>query len=257
MGLRSTRAVVSKTMRMSNSSKLVSLITERYGLVKVMARGARRPQSKFGASLEPVTLIDCMYYYKDTRDIQTLSNAEIEQPWSALKEDLRMLSVASCMVELAQTHTPEGDVSATTFGLVADSLDGLEAGREKDAEKHLWRFMIRLLAAAGYRPALDSCVKCGTKPKGPSVFFSLADGGVLCSCADTGGSYGFRVTAGALMVMKSLLESRAEDLPRLTIGNRQKDEVEKTVLQFLAWQSGSSRQPKSLAFLRKISGDGK
>ncbi len=80
MGLRSTRAVVSKTMRMSNSSKLVTLITEKYGLIKVIAKGARRPKSKFGASLEPVTLSDCIYYHRESRDLQTLSSSEIESP---------------------------------------------------------------------------------------------------------------------------------------------------------------------------------
>jgi len=252
MGLRSTRAVVSKTMRMSNSSKLVTLITEKYGLVKVMAKGARRPKSMFGASLEPVTLMDCIYYHKETRDLQTLSSSEIESPYLRIKDDLVLLSIASCMVEIAQTHTAEGDFSTGTFGLVVESLDGLESGRKKDGEKHLWRFMMRLLAASGYKPLLDSCMKCGKKPKSSSVFFSFSDGGVLCSCTDPGERYGFRVSAGSLMVMKSLLDSDVTDLTRLSIGSRQRQEVEKTILQFLAYHTGSSRPLKSLAFLRKL-----
>ena len=252
MGLRSTRAVVSKTMRMSNSSKLVTLITEKYGLVKVMAKGARRPKSMFGASLEPITVADCIYYNKEMRDIQTLSSSEIVSPYLHIKDDLVLLSIASCMVEIGQTHTAEGDFSAGTFGLVVESLDGLESGRKKDSEKHLWRFMMRLLAASGYKPLLDSCMKCGKKPKSSSVFFSFSDGGVLCSCTDPGGRYGFRVSAGSLMVMKSLLDSDVTDLTRLSIGSHQRQEVEKTILQFLAYHTGSSRPLKSLAFLRKL-----
>ena len=156
------------------------------------------------------------------------------------------------MVETAQTHTAEGDFSAGTFGLVVESLDGLESGRKKDGEKHLWRFMMRLLAAAGYRPLLDSCLKCGKKPKSLSVFFSFSDGGVFCSCTDPDGLYGFRVSAGSLMVMKSLLDSEVNDLTRLSIGSRQRKEVEKTIFQFLAYHTGTSRPPKSLAFLRKL-----
>ncbi|MBN1291077.1 MAG: DNA repair protein RecO [Candidatus Latescibacteria bacterium] len=252
MGIRSTRAVVTKTMRMSNSSKLVSLITEKYGLVKVMAKGARRPQSKFGASLEPVTLIDTIYYDKGSRDIQTLTSAEIEKSYLNIKDDLKMLSVASCMVEIAQFHTAEEDVSAGTFRLVVESLDDLESGRKKDADKHLWRFMMRLLETTGYRPSLDSCYNCGKKPKGTSVFFSFEDGGVLCSCTSPDNRYGIRVSAGSLMVMQSLLDAKETDLPNLSIGKDQKHEVEKTILQFLAYHSGSSRPPKSLAFMRKL-----
>ena len=252
MGLRSTRAVVSRTMRMSNSSKLVSLITEQYGLVKVVGKGARRPRSVFGAALEPITLIECIYYHHDIRELQTLSSAETIKPYMALKEDLILFAVASCMVEIAQTHTAEEDVSAGTFGLVVETLDSLESSGGKGADKHLWRYMLRLLAAVGYQPALDSCVKCGKKPKGTSVFFSYGDGGVLCSCTGPDDRYGFRVSAGSLMVMNSLLEASDHELPRLVIGKSQRTEVEQTLLNFLAYHSGSSKTPKSLVFLRRI-----
>ena len=252
MGLRSTRAVVSRTMRMSNSSKLAKLISERYGLVTVMGKGARRPRSTVGAALEPITLIDCIYYHHNMREIQTISSAEIIQPYSVIKDNLKLLTIASCVVETAQIHTAEGDVSAGTFDLVVRTLGSLERGVKKDAEKHLWRFMLRLLSASGYRPSLDACVICGKKPKSRSVFFSFADGGVVCSCTSQDDRYGFRVSGGSLMVMSNLLNASDDELSRLGINSRQQLEVEKAVLQFLAWHSGSTRKLKSLAFLRKI-----
>jgi len=255
MKLRTTRAVVSKTMKMSNSSKLVSLITENHGLVKVMAKGARRPRSKFGAALEPITLINSIYYYRDTREIQNLSNADIIEPYTGLKSDLKILSVASGIIEIAQSQTAHEDPKAGTFYLVVDSLNGLETSSPKDAEKHLWRFVLRILDTAGYRPALDRCVMCGKKPKGKSVFFSFADGGLTCSCTDRGDKFGFMVSPGALMVMKNLMTEKIEDLPRLRIGAPQRAEIEKIILKFLAYHSGSSKPLKSLAFLRKIEAD--
>ncbi len=252
MRLRTTRAIVSKTMKMSNSSKLVSLITEKHGLVKVVAKGARRPKSKFGAALEPITLINSIYYYRDTRELQPLSDVEIIKPYTKLKLDLKMLSIASGIVEIAQTHTALEDPKAGTFDLVVRSLNGLEASNVKDAEKHLWRFVLRLLAAAGYSPLLDKCAMCGRKPKGKSVFFSFTDGGLICSCTDRGDRFGFMVSPGSLMVMKNLMTEKLEDLPKLKIGIAQSMEIEKIILQFLTYHSGFSRPPKSLAFLRKL-----
>ena len=252
MRLRKTRAIVSKTMKMSNSSKLVSLITKKHGLVKVVAKGARRPKSKFGAALEPITLINCLYYYRDTRELQPLSDVELIEPYAKLKSDLKMLCVASSIVEIAQTHTALEDPKAGTFDLVMESLDGLEASNVKNAEKHLWRFVLRLLAAAGYSPSLDKCIICGKKPKGTSVFFSYADGGLICSCTDQSERSGLLVSPGSLMVMKSLMGGKLEDLPKLKIGAAQNLEIEKIILQFLTYHSGFSRPPKSLAFLRKL-----
>ena len=252
MRLRTTRAVVSKTMKMSNSSKLVSLITEKHGLVKVVARGARRPKSKFGAAMELITLINCMYYYRENRELQTLTNADIIESFPHLKSDLKMLSIASGIVEIAQSHTAVEDPKAGTFDLVVDSLNGLEASTPEDSEKHLWRFVLRLLAAAGYSPTLDKCLMCGKKPRGTSVFLSFADGGLICSCSDHRDTFGFMVSLGSLMAMKRLMTEKIEDLQGLRIGIPQQKEIEKIILQFLSYHSGSSRPPKSLAFLRKL-----
>ena len=45
-----TRGIVLRTMRMGETSRLVTLYTEDYGKLKVTAKGARKPKSKFGAA---------------------------------------------------------------------------------------------------------------------------------------------------------------------------------------------------------------
>jgi DNA repair protein RecO (recombination protein O) len=252
MGLVDTRAVVSNTMRFSNSSKLVTLITERHGLIKVMARGARRPTSRFGAALEPITLIETIYFHKEGREIQTVSSADILEPYERIKSSLRVLTAASAMIGAAQSVTSPDDPSSGTFGVLVESLNSLEGSGDGESDKHLWRFMLRLLDAAGYRPSLDRCAICGNKPKATSVFFSYGDGGMICSCTDAEGKYGFRISPGALMAMKSLSAARDEDLSRIHIGLHQRREIAHALLQFFAYQTGSSRPPHALSFMKKV-----
>ena len=140
MNIRTTRAIVAKTMKLSNSSKLVSLITEQYGLVKAVAKGARRPKSVFGAALEPVTLITCMIYWRENRDLQNLSAADLIDPYEELKTDLDTLSVASAMVEIALSQTALEDPGANTFRLSVEGLNELRSVGPPHAEKVLWRF---------------------------------------------------------------------------------------------------------------------
>jgi DNA repair protein RecO (recombination protein O) len=252
MRLLTTRAVVSKTMKMSDSSKLVTLITENHGLVKVMARGARRPQSKFGASLETITLISCIYSFRDNREIQNLSSSEIIEPYMNIKSDLTMLSNASAVLEITQMFTTQDDPKAGTFENLINSLAEFETGRVKNASKLLWRSVLRLLGSAGYSPQIDKCSLCGGKVKGTSVFFSFRDGGIVCSCSDTSEKFGVAVSLGALMVMKSLTDGTSGDLDRLKVSPGQIHEIEKLILHYISYHTGTSRQPKSLGFLRKI-----
>ncbi len=252
MGLCSTRAIVSDTMRISNTSKLVTLITENRGLVKVMARGARRPTSRYGAALEPVTLVDVIYYSKAEREIQSLSSADIIQEYPRIKADLKTLAAGTAMMEAAQALTTADDPVSGTFAVLVDALDAMECHEAGEPDVRFWRFMLRLLAAAGYRPSLDRCILCGKKPHALSTFFSYTDGGVVCSCAPTDGKYGFRVSPGSLMAMKSLMVAREDELGRIRIGRAQRREIEQAVLQFYSYHTGSSRPPHALAFMRKI-----
>jgi DNA repair protein RecO (recombination protein O) len=252
MSIRRTQAVVARTLRYSNSSKIVTLITSNHGRVTVMAKGARRPKSKYGGALEPVTLIDVVYYHRDSRDIQSLSEADIINPWINLKDDPNLWPAAACIVEVAGIQTPREDPSGhAAFDLVVKSLDSLASDRNPDINKHLWRYFIRLLKVSGYNPTLDKCVRCGGKVKGMKVFFSFSEGGVVCNCTEHDNRYGLRVSAGALMTMKSLLNASTEDLHRLKIGRGQGHEVENAILQFLSYHTGSSRPPKSLVYLRR------
>ena len=50
-----TEGLVLRNFRMSESSKVVIVYTRNFGKVRLVAKGARRPKSKFGASLEPLT----------------------------------------------------------------------------------------------------------------------------------------------------------------------------------------------------------
>jgi DNA repair protein RecO (recombination protein O) len=239
-------------MRMSDSSKLATLITERYGLVSVVAKGARRPKSKYGAALEPITLIDCRYWHKDTRELQTITDVEIEDAYLPLKDDMRQMATACCMIEVARSQTAPGDVTATAFTLLVESLSDLNAAKSSQADKHLWRFMLRFLADSGYRPVLDTCLACGTPPRGGKVFLSYADGGMLCSCTEPGERFGFSISPGALLVMRDLAASQAKDISRIKLPAAQRREVEEAVLKFLAYHTGRTRPPKSLSFLRKL-----
>jgi len=252
MGLCRTCAVVSDTMRISNSSKLVTLITENYGLVKVMAKGARRPQNPFGAALEPVTLVECIYYSKDSRDIQNISYADVIDDYTGIKSNLNKLAAGCCMVEMAQFYFSPGDTSREIFILLGDSLKALNNAEESDTGKHLWRYLLRFLDETGYKPSLKNCIRCGKKPKGQAVFLSFSEGGIICSCSDDRTGYGVRVSPGAILVMNELLNSDFSELHRIKIGKAQHAEVSRTALQFLAFHSGSSRIPKSLMFMEKI-----
>ena len=95
-----SRAIVMRTRRMGETSKLVTLFTEDHGKVKVVAKGARKPKSKFGASLELMTEVQAMCYLREERDLHTLSDCDVLRVFPSLTGDLQRLSYGSAACEM-------------------------------------------------------------------------------------------------------------------------------------------------------------
>ena len=67
-----TEAFVLKAVRFGETSMIYRLFTRDRGVVPVMAKGARRPKSRFGASLGTFHRLLVTYYQKEGREVQTL-----------------------------------------------------------------------------------------------------------------------------------------------------------------------------------------
>ena len=62
MGLYRDEAVVLRTHKLGEADRIVSVVTERHGKVRAVAKGVRRTKSKFGARLEPFSHVDLQLY---------------------------------------------------------------------------------------------------------------------------------------------------------------------------------------------------
>ena len=62
MGHVDSEAIVLRTYDLAEADKIVVCLTREAGVVRAVARGARRLKSRFGGGLEPFTLIRLSYY---------------------------------------------------------------------------------------------------------------------------------------------------------------------------------------------------
>jgi len=88
-----TDAIILKVTPYSETSLIVRILTQEIGKVTVIAKGARRPKSGFSAMLDPMNLVHCHFYYKDSRDIQTLKEVSISSSSSIIRTSLLKLSL--------------------------------------------------------------------------------------------------------------------------------------------------------------------
>ncbi len=102
----STPAIVLATLRYRESSKIVRLATLELGVLSVIAKGALRPKSRFGASLQVLSEGSAIIHYRDRRDLQTLTAFDPSTVRIALAENLAAFATASVLAR-SEEHTSE------------------------------------------------------------------------------------------------------------------------------------------------------
>jgi DNA repair protein RecO (recombination protein O) len=179
-----TPAIILGTLRYGETSKIVRLATRDLGIRSALAKGALRPRSRFGASLQLLSEGVAHLYLKDTRDLQTLAAFDLVNLRAGLASDLPRFAAAAALGEVAWRFSP-AEAHHDSFDLLNGALTVLETAPEEAVEVLGLRMLWRLVSVLGFAPALDRCARDGTPlPAGQPIRFSPAEGGGLCArCA--------------------------------------------------------------------------
>jgi DNA repair protein RecO (recombination protein O) len=166
MPLVMTPAVVLRTYRYSETSKVVRLATRDLGVQSAIAKGALRPKSRFGAGLELLSEGMAQLYHRESRE---------------LAADLGRFAAATALAELMVRMAPAAPLPMAYDALTA-GLDDLVRATPGEVDAAAVRALWSLLGVLGFEPALRQCVRDGAAiaPDGAAVMFSTAEGGVLC-----------------------------------------------------------------------------
>ena len=242
-----TRAIVLRTMRMGETSRLVTFYSEDYGKLKVTAKGARKPKSKFGAALDLMTEVQAICYVKETRDLQTLTECTLLKPAPDLSHSLERLSFGSAACELIDRLTIEGEANLRLYQCLAGVLTGLAEVDQDQVESLFWYYQLRVAETLGYRPELRQCISCQSELIGPWLWFSAALGGGLCAACGQGN--GVRMAGQSLNFLAGLQGLKTYSKKALPQAPPRRGEIRAALRGFLEYYGGEHARLRSLDFL--------
>lgn len=183
-------AIILQTFAYSDTSRILRLMTCGHGVRSVIAKGARRPRSRFGGILEPFTAGVATFYAKQGRDLHTLSGFELTRSRQALGGDLLRFGGASLLAELVLRTASEAP-DPSLFHQLGHGLDRLERTQPAALERVILAECWALTGRLGFAPALESCVHCERR-LGPDEgsAFDYAAGGIRCDGCSGGATVG-------------------------------------------------------------------
>ena len=175
-------AVVLRQRDLGEADRVLTLFTAEHGKLRVSVRGARKPKSRLGGHLEPLTRAAVQIARGRTLDVVT--QAQAVEVFHAARADFLTLLHGLHMAELVDRFTQEQEPQEELFALLLESLRRLDAGHRADSLARA--FEIQVLSWAGFQPVLNRCVSCDADVNGSrgQSSFSAQLGGLLCSsCA--------------------------------------------------------------------------
>ena len=247
MGIEKLDAIVMRTYPLRDTSRIVHLLTPQRGHIKLVAKGARAPRSRFGAALEPFTLIRVVAYYKANRDLQLLSQADILRARRVLARSVLRYAYASAVIELLEQFLGGEESSPPLFIEVDASLTTLEGVVETELRAAFMGFIVRLLTLQGYRPELDRCILCGAPP-GEGMGFDAVRGGLVCRRCHCGVGGALPLPAAARELLVRLLTAGAAEPLAPALG----DAVARLLEAFLRHHLPRYRRLRSLELVRAV-----
>lgn len=203
MGLVETEAIVLRTYRLAEADKIVSCLTKDVGLVRGVARGARRLKNRFGAGLEPFTMVALTFYEKEGRELVSIKQAEILRSYFALASDAETVAALEYLAELALEFAPPHEPNEKLFRMVRACLEAV-AARPEQINAFVRYYETWMLRLAGFLPDPRACASCGRRfgAEREAVFFSL-EGALRCgACA---GGLGTRLSGEAHAHLRAAL----------------------------------------------------
>lgn len=177
-------AIVLATMDYRETDRLATMLTMEHGKLRVIARGAKRSQRRFGAALESFARLQAELLLRD--GLIPLLHTDILTLHHGIRGDLGRLGHAAYAVELVDRFLPEGLPNARLFRLLDSYLKHLDSQPAAPSDRRFYE--ANLLNILGYRLALHGCSGCGHRPAADeSCRYNVASGELhCCRCPGAG-----------------------------------------------------------------------
>ena len=239
-----TEGIVLKSFDFRETSRIATFLTRDHGKVKGVLKGIRKDPRKFGSSVESFSLNDIVYYQYRNSDLHLVSHCDMKDFFSGLRRDLERMTAASYATELIDNLMPLEQENPEIYDLMQAFLKSLQL--TTDVTKLVQTFQIKILSLSGFKPHLETCVRC-SKNVAQAPRFSLRLGGLLCGvCKDPGGE-ATPISLGAVASILHIQKNDWEYALRLGMAPFIKKELKYVLNHFLVFHL--DRHLRSTRFL--------
>ena len=185
MALVETEALILRTYNLAEADKIVVSLTRSAGLVRGVAKGCRKLKNRFGASLEPFTLVRITFYERENRELVSIRQTEILKSNFNLASDAAIVTGLAYLGDLLIEFAPPHQANDLLFRMSTACFQAISENPQ-DLQPILRYFEIWLLKIEGFLPDLKHCAECHRAFGTEEPVYLAADLALRCNSCSNG-----------------------------------------------------------------------
>jgi DNA repair protein RecO (recombination protein O) len=147
-----TRGIVLKLTEFKESSVIVQVLTESFGIQAYLVHGAKKPKAKLTIQLfRPLQLLDLVVSHKTTSGLQKIIDARPDPLFLDIPYDIHKTAVVFFLNEILYKVIRHQSFDQPLFQFIYHSIAWLDSVHPMPANFHLY-FLIRLTRFLGFFP---------------------------------------------------------------------------------------------------------
>lgn len=148
--LQKTRGIVFRFTKYGETSIIVNVFTEHYGIQSYIVNGVRSKSAKNRIALyQPMTLLEMVVYYKENANIKRIKEVKCFHPYQTVTTDVRKSAVAMFINEILNKTVKEESHAHELCSFMINSMIILDTQTEGSENFHLI-FLLKLSRFLGF-----------------------------------------------------------------------------------------------------------
>jgi DNA repair protein RecO (recombination protein O) len=145
-----TRGIVFRSVKYGETSIIVTIFTELFGLQTYIVNGVRSSKASFKMSLfQPLTLLDLVVYHKENGAITRIKEVRCFYHFKTIHQDVRKSTVLMFLSEVVNKAIKEETHAGEVCRFLFDSFEKLDQMNSQYENFHL-TFLIKLSRYLGF-----------------------------------------------------------------------------------------------------------
>lgn len=166
--LHKVRGIVLKTTNYSESSVIVQVLTDKFGMQSYLINGVKKPKAKIKMNmLQSLHLLDMVVYHKANTNIQRVSEVRQTPVFKSIPYDMVKTSIVIFLNEVLYKSIRQQSADEDLFDYIFNSVAWFDEVEEISPNFHL-SFLLKLTRFLGFAP--------NQKRRNDQVYFDLQEG---------------------------------------------------------------------------------